>query len=62
MLSVIHFVIFVVDIFKAFADLHESTKVRLLCQAWSDLFVLGLAQTKKVHTDRAGAWCRRDGT
>ncbi len=62
MLSVIHFVIFVVDIFQAFADLHESTKVRLLCQAWSDLFVLGLAQTKKVRTDRAGAWCRRDGT
>lgn len=32
---------------QAFASLHESTKIRLLSQAWSDLFVLGLAQAKK---------------
>lgn len=32
---------------QAFSSLHESTQVRLLCQAWSDLFVLGLAQAKK---------------
>jgi hypothetical protein len=46
-------------LFQAFASLHETTKIRLLSQAWSDLFVLGLAQAKKVST---GWLARRAGT
>jgi len=32
---------------ETFESLHESTKVKLLCKSWSDLFVLGLAQARE---------------
>ena len=40
--------IILVFVFQTFESLHESTKVKLLCKSWSDLFVLGLAQAREV--------------
>ena len=45
----VNFISLSLSLMQTFASLHETTKIRLLSQAWSDLFVLGLAQAKKVR-------------
>jgi len=37
---------------ESFESLHSTTKVKVLCKSWCDLFILGLAQAKQdVHLD-----------